>query len=407
MKKVMIIAYDVNPNLGSEAGVASLWLKIITRYYQAFVITDEKHRNDLEEYNYGAARFFYISQKDVLSRFYKKNRLYFSAYAIFIRKAWPLLIDLVRNHDFKLLHCLTPAGVYIYNDLYKLGLPMMIGPLGGGLNTPKGFQSLFKSSLLKERVRSLFYDRVNRNEKRLNYFHNAKKILIGTDYVRAHLPVEVQGRTELLFDVMVDTAKFTPAVKRSSEEVHISYIARLDPQKGPTLLLEAMRKISRKRNDIHLTMAGTGDSFNALQDYITEHEMHNTVKLTGRLSREEVINLLQHSDIFCLPTLREPGGVAILEAMSCGLPIITTDYGGPSFSVTDDCGIKIKPTNFSQYVDDLVQAILHLADDRQLRLEMGAKSRQRAVDHFSPASFEEKVIALYSSISEIHNISNI
>lgn len=398
MQKVLIIAYDVNPNLGSEAGVASLWLKIITRHYQAFVITDEKHRKDLEEDDYGTARFFYIPQNDALSRLYKKNRLYSSAYAIFIRKAWPLLIDLVRTHDFKLIHCLTPAGVYMYNDLYKLGLPMMIGPLGGGLNTPKGFQSLFKSSWLKERIRVFFYDRANRNEKRLNYFRNANKILIGTHYLLEHLPIEVQGRTEQLFDVMVDTANFAPGAKHSSEETHITYIARLDPQKGPTLLLEAMRNISRTRKDIHLTMAGSGDLFNALKTYIIEHGLHDTVRLAGGLNRDEVISLLQHSDIFCLPTLREPGGVAILEAMSCGLPIITTDYGGPSFSVTDECGIKIKPTNFPQYVDDLVQAILHLADDRQLRREMGTKARQRAIDHFSPSSFEKKVIALYKGM---------
>lgn len=398
MQKILIIAYDVNPTLGSEAGVASLWLKIISRYYQAFVITDSKHRKDIEKEDYGKVNFIYIALNDPLSRFFKKNRLYFAVYKIFINKAWPVLNSLIYNHDFKLVHCLTPASVYMYNDLYKLKLPVMIGPLGGGLKTPKGFESLFHTNCVRENVRNLLYSLAKRSYKRNSYLANSKKILIGTHYLLDYIPYDSRKNTSIFFDGIVDTSFFIPGPKSSSTKTHIAFIARLDPQKGPTLILEAMHKISQIRKDIRLTVAGTGRLFGEMKAFIQKHGLGDIVLLAGELNRQAVVSLLQNSDIFCLPTLREPGGVAILEAMSCGLPIITTDYGGPSFSVTGECGIKIKPTNISTYIDDLVRAILLLADDSQLRLKMGINARKRAVDHFSLAAFEQKVIFQYESI---------
>ena len=107
---------------------------------------------------------------------------------------------------------------------------------------------------------------------------------------------------------------------------------------------------------------------------------------------------MQSSDIFCLPTLREPGGGAILEAMACGLPIITTNYGGPKYSVNESCGIKIETINQIQFLKDLESALLKLIKDRELRKTMGQESRKRAVNNFSKKALSSKILQLYSEL---------
>jgi glycosyltransferase involved in cell wall biosynthesis len=113
-----------------------------------------------------------------------------------------------------------------------------------------------------------------------------------------------------------------------------------------------------------------------------------------------MLKLYQNSDIFCLPTLREPGGTAILEAMACALPIITSNYGGPKYSVTEDCGTKIEVKDCEQYIRDLADALIKLINDSSLRLKMGLCARQRVEQEFSLIALEKKLIDLYKDFLE-------
>ena len=79
-----------------------------------------------------------------------------------------------------------------------------------------------------------------------------------------------------------------------------------------------------------------------LGELISDHGLEDCVSLLGHVARRELLNEYQQSDIFCLPTLREPGGTAILEAMACCLPVVTSDYGGPHYCVTDECGSGLR-----------------------------------------------------------------
>jgi glycosyltransferase involved in cell wall biosynthesis len=131
---------------------------------------------------------------------------------------------------------------------------------------------------------------------------------------------------------------------------------------------------------------------------VAAYDLGGHIHLAGKVSLGEVKRRLQESDIFCLPTIREPGGGAILEAMATGLPVITSDYGGPKFSVNEKCGIKIAVKSYDQYVHDLAQAIILLATDERLRMQMGARARQRVLEEFSVEAFQRKLFAVYDEV---------
>ena len=168
------------------------------------------------------------------------------------------------------------------------------------------------------------------------------------------------------------------------------------------MLIEAIRILKEKKMSVYsklkILILGDGPLRRVVDRLIKKHGLDSSVQLIGKVSREKVINTLKESDIYCLPTIREPGGGSILEAMAAGLPIITSDYGGPKYSVTEDCGIKIKVSNYEQYVQDLVSAIIKLSSDEALRKKMGENARRRVEQEFSLDALEKKIIALYDEV---------
>ena len=85
--------------------------------------------------------------------------------------------------------------------------------------------------------------------------------------------------------------------------------------------------------------------------------------------------LLLNSDIYCLPTLKDPGGNAILETMSCGLPVIRYKLRGPAYSVAENCGVLINPISIVDYVHRLSEALVTLIEDEDLRKRLGNNAR--------------------------------
>jgi glycosyltransferase involved in cell wall biosynthesis len=400
MKKIILIAYDLNPKLGSECGFAEKLIRIISKFYYIELFVDYKHKLDIDAKQYPNVNFNFINFDSKKVKFFKKMKLFNFSYQEFIKKSKPIIKKMISKDEFQMIHCLTPAGIHSYNDLYKFKLPILIGPVGGGLKAPNGFSKIFKSNWIQKFLRDKFYDWIIKKKNWKNYFINADKIIIGTEYLKTILPKETYKKSEIIFDTIIDINKFKSFKNKLKykNNLQICYIGRLIPQKGSQILLEAFNEIVKNHSSIKLQIAGTGPLENTLKRYIKVNNLDERVTLLGRISHEEIIKLLNDSDIFCLPTLQEPGGGSILEAMACQLPVISSNYGGPAFSITDDCGIKIQPLNYNQYIEDLQHAIEKLINDNDLRFKMGKNGRKRVIEHFSSKAISSKIIKVYSSI---------
>jgi glycosyltransferase involved in cell wall biosynthesis len=395
MRKIILVAYDLNPNLGSECSTAYQILTILSKHYSVKVYTNEKHKHDIIKKDYSNTNFVFINCNDSLSRFFLKTALFNYANYIFVRKIKPLIKESIKNDNYDLIHCITPQGVHSYNDLYKIGIPVIVGPVGGGLKIPKGFKKAFRHNTMEYMIRNIFYSYLQFNSNWKKYFMKAKKILISTNYLKELLPRECHKNTIEFFDVIVDPDKIEAKRRKHSQKTIITYVGRMVSQKGPEILIDSIIPILKKYKNVYFNMIGDGFLLPRLKTKAGEHQQIN---FFGKISREHTIKILQVSDIFCLPTLREPGGVAILEAMAASLPIITTDYGGPANSVTEECGIKIKPKNYDDYVKKLTKALDVLINEREKRIQMGKNGRMRIINEFSPKAVEKKICKIYNEV---------
>jgi glycosyltransferase involved in cell wall biosynthesis len=112
-----------------------------------------------------------------------------------------------------------------------------------------------------------------------------------------------------------------------------------------------------------LEIIGDGEKKNNLETFIKKRDLYEKVILPGWLPREKLIQSLYSADIFMSTSKREAQGVAIIEALSCGVPVISTDVGGVSDVLIDGFnGYLVENNN----MDDFIKKIKSLNDNREL-----------------------------------------
>jgi glycogen synthase len=113
-----------------------------------------------------------------------------------------------------------------------------------------------------------------------------------------------------------------PAVGRP----RIVYIGRLVRQKGVETLVQAARRL--RTAGAHVLVVGDGPRRRALETAIRRHGLGERVRITGFVPHREIPAILRHADVFCLPSLYEELGSALVEAMHAGLPVVASHVGG-------------------------------------------------------------------------------
>ncbi len=162
------------------------------------------------------------------------------------------------------------------------------------------------------------------------------------------------------------------------DKIKLIYVGWMHPKKGVQFLIPAIRLLADKRQDFLLTMCGGGDLFESLKQQTMELGIQDFVDFRGWVKNEEVHALLNESSIFVLPSLAEGMPNSLLQAMSCGLPVITTNVSSIPAIITNNVnGFLIEPGS----PDAICQAIDKLISAPDLRRRMSATNREQILKH--------------------------
>ncbi|MEP1095473.1 MAG: glycosyltransferase [Cyclobacteriaceae bacterium] len=132
----------------------------------------------------------------------------------------------------------------------------------------------------------------------------------------------------------VDTDLFKPGKGEREEQITVLAVGRIEEQKGIDLLLEAMAQVPR----IKLRIGGKGAYLNDYKRLSERLGVENCVEWLGELSREETVKEMQKCSFYVLSSRHETFGNVVVEAMSCGKPVVATKCGGPGELVTEETG---------------------------------------------------------------------
>ena len=294
---------------------------------------------------------------------------------------WKLLSirpDVIHAHEI-----LTPASIALYSKTL-IHRPVLVKILRGGA----------RGDIYKLKQRPLWKSYLRRLIKTVDAF-----IVISHEIDEELAALRVPPHKRVFLPNGVDAVRCSPVSEEGRLKLRASlslppradilmYAGRLVPEKRVDHLLEIWEDVRSKFPLAHLLIVGGGEEQARLEN------MHvDGVQFTGQV--EDAVPYLQAADLFVLPSSTEGLSNAMLEAMSCGLPVLATSVGGaPDVIEHQVSGWLVPPED----VDALRQGLETLLEGEDLRFSLGANARQRILSGFSLDSIARRLAALYRQL---------
>lgn len=173
----------------------------------------------------------------------------------------------------------------------------------------------------------------------------------------------------------------------------ILFLSRLDEKKGLELLLEAFATVRRRRPDVALVVAGNGTP--EFVNHLKAHADCEDVLWTGFLAGAEKWAAFAEADLFVLPSRSENFGIAVLEAMAAGLPVVVSDQVAIHREIAEASAGLVVPCDSTQLAD----AMIRVLDNRDLGLTMGVNGKRLAGKEYSTEAVTRKLVCIYNGIT--------
>lgn len=176
----------------------------------------------------------------------------------------------------------------------------------------------------------------------------------------------------------------------------ILFLGRINWKKGLDLLIPAFSRLVKTNKEAHLILTGPDNEGYGIKvkRWIKEMGIKDFVTINGAITGREKLEILQDSDIFVLPSYSENFGMSLIEAMACGLPLITTDKVGIAGDIAHANAGMIIDCNMAQ----ICEAMQKLISDSALCRKMGANGRTLVLDKFRWDKITDSMIGVYKSI---------
>jgi glycosyltransferase involved in cell wall biosynthesis len=377
--KLLLIAPTCDGQDVGEAWVAYQWVRALAERHDVTLLTYHKRGKTPASQQLTGLRVVEWREPPLIGRAERLNSMLKPGYIPFYVKArrW-IRQALAGGECFDLAHQPVPVAMRYPSPVAGLGIPYVIGPVGGSLDSPPGFHKEDDTAPWYVGLRRLDGLRLNMDPLLRKTYDGASCVIGIAPYVSDSLT----GRSIRRFEIMSETGieKLPEPVDRTarSGRVRLLYVGRLVRTKGAR---EAIRAVSRL-SDLPVMLDIVGDGFDraACETLTSELGVSGQVIFHGWKARDRVGAFYRSADIFVFPSYREPGGNVAFEAMSFGLPLVVSDRGGPGSAVNETCGFRICPITPEQYARDLAAAIRRLVQDRELRLSLGEGARQRVAE---------------------------
>jgi glycosyltransferase involved in cell wall biosynthesis len=176
----------------------------------------------------------------------------------------------------------------------------------------------------------------------------------------------------------------------------VSFIGRITQQKGPEYFVEAAQLILQKMDDVRFVMAGSGNRMDGIIEQVARSGLSDRFHFTGFLSVDEVNWLLKISNVFVMPSVSEPFGIAPLEAMRFSVPVIISRQSG----VSEILKYVIKTDFWDTYaIADAIYGLLNYPALSGLMIEKG---REEA-GNLSWNNVAEEVYMIYQQVSHYYH----
>lgn len=406
-------AYACEPDPGSESGVGWNWAKQAARHgHEVHVITltgyQDTIRAELDRDPIPGLHFHYLALPAPLP--WVRRRFGYLG-AILYHYLWQIAAALKarrlhRANQFDIAHHVTRVNDWAPSGLAALPIPFIWGPIGGSTQLwPKQIEARLPDYAQRhETIRrwTMLLAKSLDPLRRLTG-QRASVILTSTEDGLAGLKVGElpKARPVVHLGTAADFRQAAAEGPLDAPELRIVAGNRLVHWKGIELLIEGFATYrSKGKLPARLFVTGDGPYRPYLEALVREHGLEDAVEFVGEpATRADLIDLLSGSHLYAMPTLRDGPQIAIVDAMSMGLPVLCLDHGATREMVPVDGGFKIPVQNRRQVIDDIAAAIAMASGDLRSLKERGARTREYVREIYNWDRIGDEIDRLYRELA--------
>lgn len=381
--KVLLVGHACCPDRGSEPGLTWNWASHLARHHDVHVLSHPQHRAETEAALRRDRRplaFTWVGLPAAVDPWNpaQDGRGIHLHYVIWQHLAYRTAARLHAQHHFDIVHHVSWGTVSAPPLLWRLPVPFVWGPVGGGQTVPSGFEHYLGNVAMVDRLRDV-------RMRLLPWRPLARKaarrsaLLLATNRETRDMLKRLGGRDiRLAYDngVLPSLLPPAPPERPVRRELTLLWAGRIEPLKALPLALESLARLGDV--PVRLLVAGQGSQESLARARARELGLDDRVRFLGHVPWTSMPALFREADAFLFTSLRDSMGSVVLEAMAQALPIVTLDHQGVAVLVPDEAGFKVPVTTPADTQAAMAGAIRELAASPDLRRHMGEAAWTRA-----------------------------
>lgn len=409
--KVLVSSVACLPGSGSEGIYGWRACRTLAQDHQIWVLTSADNRERLEKARLQGEipktmRIAYLGK----ARPCPPNRMIarldgWQRYRRFAHESLTAGQQLHAQVKFDLAHLVTYTSWRVACPLWKLGIPLIFGPISGTEEFPwRLWQTLSPAALAFELFREFSGWWSSRNHEVRACLHKAAVIPV-THPQAGRVLAKLRGSDRGIFP-FVNVFFTEDEMRRLRRPAHQALPAQDRPlqifgsgncegRKGVAIALEALKILKDRGVPFRYNYSSPGPETVFLRKKTKRLGLSNEVTLGQVLSREDYLKTLQATEVYLLPSLREGAGQTMMEAMLAGCVPLVVDLYGPAEIVTKECGWKIPVMDRFSMAKAFADQLEWCFQNRGQLQVMGMRSACRIEDSFSEEKFRQRVTDCY------------
>ena len=281
-----------------------------------------------------------------------------------------ILNKIISQHKIDIIHChfSYPTGYLGYLLNKKTNIPFVI-------TEHSRFNAYFKTFIHKKLS--------------ILAIQNANAVIAVSEFLKNQITPFTKKPINSIHNI-VDTNKFSINTTNDST-INIGFLGNfINNNKGLDILLLALTKIKNK--NIYLHIGGSGHLLQSYQKMAEQLELTDKCKFYGEIFIDKIPHFFSKLNLFISASRFETFGIVLIEAMACGIPVITTKSGGPQQFITNETGILVEPEDAEGLANaiDLIISRLHQYDHEYIR--------KYAIDNFGVDAFVSQINTVYKNV---------
>ncbi len=383
---ILVFAHELSPYQGSECAVGWNIVTRLAQYHNVTVLYAEtnqmqtsSYKDAIDDYckkngSINGLELIPVSQPKITKRIASFNKrlspkntnikipsLYYWAYKHWQKEAFRVAKSLIENKKYDIVHQLTGITFREPGYGWKLNTPFVWGPCSGLSAPPFSF-------LLRMNLKSIAYNLFRRFSNFVQFYFS-KRVRHAMKSARQIYAVAVEDIKKIktrnnscvgMLDVGAYLQDMPEERLHDSNKIQVLWVGQLLSQKALDILLHVINQSRIIKDRVLLHVVGGGNNAAAYYKLANQLGVNSTILWTEKVPHDQIFHIMQKSDFLVHTSIMEATSAVLLEALSCGLPVICHDAYGMGVAITDKCGMKIPLVSPKKSIEGFKRAIEYL-----------------------------------------------